>query len=127
VLPEHHGRRTVLVIDCRRADKTRRLIEQFEVASLDVARRLPDMMILDDEDERLWFKSNGRFEAEVVPQLDDEDGDGRADWHTLSTPDELVEFYDPTDVFGDFAEALAEAYPSVAGEEEDEEDVDQQP
>jgi hypothetical protein len=55
-----------------------------------------------------------------------DDGDGRADWRTLATPDELVEFYDPTDVFGDFAEALAEAYPGVA-EEEDEEDVDQQP
>ena len=29
-------------------------------------------------------------------------------------PDELVEFYDPTDVFGDLADALAEAFPSVA-------------
>ena len=27
---------------------------------------------------------------------------------------ELVEFYDPTDVFGDLADALAEAYPAVA-------------
>ncbi len=30
--------------------------------------------------------------------------------------DELVEFYDPTDVFGDLADALAEAFPSVAPE-----------
>ena len=30
--------------------------------------------------------------------------------------DELVEFYDPTDVFGDLADALAEAFPAVAPE-----------
>ena len=28
--------------------------------------------------------------------------------------DELVEFYDPTDVFGDLADALAEAFPAIA-------------
>ncbi|MGZ8515549.1 MAG: hypothetical protein ACXW4H_07615, partial [Candidatus Limnocylindrales bacterium] len=28
--------------------------------------------------------------------------------------EELVEFYDPTDVFGDLADALAEAFPAVA-------------
>jgi hypothetical protein len=33
----------------------------------------------------------------------------------------MVEFYDPTDVFGDLAEALAEAYPQVTADEDDEE------
>jgi hypothetical protein len=46
----------------------------------------------------------------VVP----EEADGS--WRTLTGPDELVEFYDPTDVFGDLADALADAYPSVAPE-----------
>ena len=36
--------------------------------------------------------------------------------HASRAPDELVEFYDPTDVFGDLADALAEAYPAVAPE-----------
>jgi hypothetical protein len=98
-----------------------RLIEQFEVASSDLARHLGDMLILDDEDERLWFKSTGTFEAEVVPQAED-DEEGREEWRRLSSPDELVEFYDPTDVFGDFAEALAESYPSIA---EDDDDLDE--
>ena len=44
-----------------------------------------------------------------------EDGDG--EWRTLTGADELVEFYDPTDVFGDLADALAEAFPAVAPEE----------
>jgi hypothetical protein len=100
-----------------------RLIEQFEVASADLARHLGDLLILDDEDERLWFKANGSFEAEVVPQVED-DEEARAEWRRLSTPDELVEFYDPTDVFGDFAEALVETHPAIAAEDEE---LDEEP
>ena len=106
-----------------------RLIEQFQGAATELAPFLgTDMMVLDDEDERLWFKSNGTFEAEVVPAADDGDavapaGDG--EWRRLSTPDELVEFYDPTDVFGDFAEALAESFPTVAEDEEVEDEDDE--
>ena len=37
---------------------------------------------------------------------------------------EIVEFYDPTDVFGDLADALAEAFPTVAPEAEGGEDED---
>jgi hypothetical protein len=85
-------------------------------------------MILDDEDERLWFKANGRFEAEVVPQREDEDEEAaapEAEWRRLNGPDELVEFYDPTDVFGDFAEALAEAFPAIAGDADEDEEADE--
>jgi hypothetical protein len=103
-----------------------RLIEQFQGASADLAPMLGDLMVLDDEDERLWFKANGAFEAEVVPADEDEeptDAGGDGEWRRLSSPDELVEFYDPTDVFGDFAEALAEHFPSITEDEEsDEED-----
>jgi len=105
-----------------------RLIEQFQAATANLAPVLGDLMVLDDEDERLWYKSNGLFEAEVVPADDDEeptDSAGDGEWRRLSTPDELVEFYDPTDVFGDFAEALAEHYPAVSGDlGEDDDDGD---
>ena len=81
---------------------------------------LGDLMILDDEDERLWLKRNGRFEAEVVPERErgaqTREGDVAA---PVESPDDMVEFYDPTDVFGDLAEALAEAFPDVAADEED--------
>jgi hypothetical protein len=102
-----------------------RLIEQFQSATADIAPYLGDLMILDDEDERLWFKQNGSFEAEVVPADDDDespDGNGDGEWRRLNTPDEIVEFYDPTDVFGDFAEALAEHYPAVSGDEDADDD-----
>jgi hypothetical protein len=86
-----------------------RLIDQFEEAANRLTALLGDMIIVDDDDERLTLEASGGFRAEVVP----EDADG--EWRTLSTPEELVEFYDPTDVFGDLAEALAEAYPAATG------------
>lgn len=103
-----------------------RLIEQFEVASVDLARHLGDLLILDDEDERLWFKTNGAFEAEVVPQAEEGEDEARAEWRRLSSPDELVEFYDPTDVFGDFAEALVENYPGIGAADLEDEDEDEE-
>ena len=64
---------------------------------------------MDDDDERLSLTVNG-FRAEVIPE------DSEEEWRTLSGSDQLVEFYDPTDVFGDLADALAEAFPAVAPE-----------
>jgi len=103
-----------------------RLIEQFETLTQDLAPVLGDLMILDDEDERLWLKRNGRFEAEVVPERDPEDSSDReGDWRRLESPDALVEFYDPTDVFGDLAEALADSFPAVAEDGEGDEEADE--
>ena len=74
-------------------------------------------MMLDDDDERLWFKRSGRFEAEVVPERDEDDEDEGQWVALLESPDEMVQFYDPTDLFGDLAETLAEQYPEVAAED----------
>lgn len=92
-----------------------RLLDQFEAASANLSARLGDLIIVDDDDERLTLTANDGFKAEVVPE------DAGGEWRTLETPEELVEFYDPTDVFGDLADALAEAWPSVAPETELEE------
>jgi hypothetical protein len=92
-----------------------RLLDQFEAASANLTARLGDLVVVDDDDERLTLTANDGFRAEVVPE-----GAG-GEWRTLETPEELVEFYDPTDVFGDLADALAEAWPSVAPEAELEE------
>ena len=35
-------------------------------------------------------------------------------WEALEEPSQLVEYYDPTDVFSDLADAIAEAWPGVA-------------
>jgi hypothetical protein len=85
------------------------------------------MMVLDDDDERLWLKRNGRFEAEVVPEREeDDDSSSEGNWKRLSSPDDIVEFYDPTDIFGDLAEALAESFPAILDEDDDADDDEPQ-
>jgi hypothetical protein len=86
-----------------------RLLEQFEDAAGLLSARIGDMIINDDDDERLTLTAAGEFRAEVLTEEENE-------WRPLATADELVEYYDPTDVFGDLADALAEAYPSIAPE-----------
>jgi hypothetical protein len=85
-----------------------RLLEQFEDAAVGASGLLGELVIVDDDDERLVLTVAGEFRAEVIPE------ESEGTWRTLAEPDALVEFYDPTDVFGDLADALAEAYPAVA-------------
>ena len=94
------------------------LVDQFEQAVAGLVGHLGDLIIIDDEDERLTLTGAGRIVAEVVPEGDE------GTWRTLGSPEELVEYYDPTDVFGDIADAVAEAYPSVAPELDDDDGAD---
>jgi hypothetical protein len=86
-----------------------RLLDEFEGASASMVAVIGDLIIVDDDDERLSLTTSG-FRAEVIPE------DADDEWRTLTGADDLVEFYDPTDVFGDLADALAEAFPNVAPE-----------
>jgi hypothetical protein len=88
------------------------LLEQFEAAASALASVLGDLIVVDDEDERLTLRASGAFAAEVVPEEEEASGQ----WRKLDGPDEIVEFYDPTDIFGDLADALAEAFPDLAEE-----------
>jgi hypothetical protein len=93
------------------------LLDDFGAASEQLAGMIGDSKIVEDEEERIWYRASGAFEGEVVPEEDEE---GNPVWQSLTTPDDLVQFYDPTDLFGDLAEAIAERYPHVAPELEDE-------
>jgi len=88
-----------------------RLLDLFEATATNLSAKLGDLVIVEDDDERLTLEAGGTFRAEVMP----EGSEGA--WRTLGTAEELVEFYDPTDVFGDLADALAEAYPGVVGQD----------
>ena len=74
------------------------------------------LILVDDDDEHLSLGAGG-FRGRVIPEGDNA-------WQDISSPDQIVRYYDPTDVFGDLAEALVEAYPAVAGTAEDTEDVE---
>ena len=96
------------------------LLEQFEAAAAQYTALLGDLIIVDDEDERLTLKASGSFAAEVIPEAEAESGQ----WRQLEGPDAIVEFYDPTDVFGDLADTLGEAFPSLTESDADEEGED---
>jgi hypothetical protein len=87
------------------------LFDQFSAQAEAYTRIVGSIMIVEDDDERLSLQSSGAFRAEVVPEEDP------GAWRTLDSPDALVEYYDPTDVFGDLADALAEAFPGSAPED----------
>jgi hypothetical protein len=88
------------------------LLSRFSSSAMRLMGPLGDITVVDDEDERLTLLSTGELVAEVIP----EGSDGA--WRKLTTTDQLVEFYDPTDIFGDLADAIAEAFPAVAPETE---------
>jgi hypothetical protein len=96
------------------------LLEQFESAAASLTSVLGDLTIIDDEDERLTLRASGSFTAEVVPETEAEAGT----WRKLDGPDDIVEFYDPTDIFGDLADTLAEAFPALGGDGRPDEDVE---
>jgi hypothetical protein len=128
--PEEAARRLydlALTFQERSQHTEARLIEQFETVAQDLSSYVGDLMVLDDEDERLWLKRNGRFEAEVIPEREADDGEtaGEGSWRRLQSPDDMVEFYDPTDIFGDLAEALAESFPHVVENGDDDEGDDE--
>ena len=92
------------------------LIEQFENAAAGVLGMVGTFVIVDDDDEHLSLAVGG-FRGRVIPE-------GETAWEDISSPDQIVRYYDPTDVFGDLAEAIADTYPSVSAEAGAEEATD---
>lgn len=94
------------------------LIEGFENAAAGLLGMVGTLVIVDDDDEHLALGVGG-FRGRVIPE-------GDQSWQDISSPDQIVRFYDPTDVFGDLAEAIVDAYPNVsAGAEHDSDDNDE--
>lgn len=87
------------------------LLGQFENAAAALMSRVGTVVIVDDLDEHLELAGSG-FRGKVIPE-------GETQWTELSGPEDVVRFYDPTDVFGDLADAIADAFPGVAPEEGD--------
>ena len=88
-------------------DAEARLFAEFNRAATRLARTLGEFTIVDDDDERLLVNGDGQLWARVLDR-------STGAWRELDGPDELVESYDPTDVFADLADALADAFPALA-------------
>jgi hypothetical protein len=88
------------------------LVEGFENASSSLLGMVGSLVIVDDDDEHLSLGTGG-FRGRVIPE-------GSTSWQDISSPDQIVRYYDPTDIFGDLAEAIVDAYPAVAAEGDEE-------
>lgn len=93
------------------------LLEQFEHAASSLTGKVGTIVIVDDLDEHLELSGPG-FRGRVIPE-------GETKWTELGAGEDVVRFYDPTDIFGDLADAIAEAFPGVAGDEGDDEGDDE--
>jgi hypothetical protein len=83
------------------------LVEDFETAVGETNRQVGDVVVVERSDERLILTRRGSFNGQVLPD------DGNRAWQALTHPDDLVRFHDPTDLFGDVAEALANLFPGL--------------
>ncbi len=85
------------------------LIERFQADAAELAGRLGEIVVTEDDDERLVLDAAARFRGSVLAE---ESGA----WEDLGDAAAIVEYYDPTDVFSDLADAIAELHPGVAPE-----------
>ena len=83
------------------------LLDEFGADAAALSAVVGEIVITEDDDERLILDSGARFRAAVLAEET-----GR--WEELREAASIVEYYDPTDVFSDLADAIAEAHPDVA-------------
>lgn len=91
------------------------LVRSFEADAEGLAAQVGEVVVEDDDDERLTFSARGQFQGSVQdrdPNAGRPEAEGA--WRTLASADDVVEFYDPVDLFDDLAEAIADAFPEIA-------------
>ena len=94
------------------------LLREFSANAEEVLRRTGDLTLLDEEQDMLILRSDGRFETSLDLSDRPEDVVGsveaRRQGLTVTEAKTIAVFYDPADVLHWVTEALAERYPTVA-------------
>ena len=91
------------------------LIGAFEAAASALSAEIGDLVVTDDDDERLVLTARGRFSGRVLMD------EPNPRWQPLDSPDDVAEHYDTVDLFADVADTVAEAFPAIGGSEPPEE------
>ena len=95
----------------------KQVLGEFASNAEEVLRRTGDLQLLDEQEDQLWLRSDGRFET----SLDVTDGTGSAGRQpepahpgmTVTDAKVIADYYDASDVLGWVTDALAERYPAV--------------
>jgi hypothetical protein len=88
------------------------LVRAFEAEASALAHEVGEVLIEDDDDERLALTARGRFAGQAFTD------DPVPGWHAVSSPDDVAERYEPGDLFTDLANAIAERFQGVSDPEE---------
>ena len=88
------------------------LVRAFESAAAAISPQVGDVVVEDDDDESLTLTAAGRFRGSI---RDDE----AAEWRRLEGSDDVVDFYDPVDLFDDLAGAIEDAFPELVDDADD--------
>jgi hypothetical protein len=93
------------------------LLREFVGNGEDALRQTGDLVLLDESDDTLVLRSDGRFETTInladVPVRGAEAVTPHRDGLTVTDAKTVAEFYDPADVLQWVTEALSERYPAV--------------
>jgi hypothetical protein len=93
------------------------LLREFSANAEEVLRRTGDLVLLDEPDDILVLRADGRYETSL--DLTDRprevlgDVEARRSGLSVTEAKTIAEFYDPADVLHWVTEALAERYPTV--------------
>jgi len=93
------------------------LLREFTANAEEVLRRTGDLPLLDEEEDMLILRADGRFETslDLSDRPEDVVGSAEARREGLSVTEAktIAAFYDPADVLHWVTEALSERYPAV--------------
>ncbi|MEX0630772.1 MAG: hypothetical protein WEE67_06655 [Chloroflexota bacterium] len=93
------------------------LLREFVGNGEDALRRTGDIVLLDEADDMLVLRGDGRFETTLnladVPPRGGEPVEAHREGLTVTDAKTVAEFYDPADVLQWVTEALTERYPAV--------------
>jgi hypothetical protein len=93
------------------------LLREFVGNAEDALRRTGDIVLLDESDDMLVLRGDGRFETTLnladLPPRSGESLEAHREGLTVTDAKTVAEFYDPADVLQWVTEALTERYPAV--------------
>ncbi len=93
------------------------LLREFVGNAEDALRRTGDLVLLDESDDMLVLRGDGRFETTLnladLPPRSGEPVEPHREGLTVTDAKTVAEFYDPADVLQWVTESLTERYPAV--------------
>jgi hypothetical protein len=98
-------------------DQQKQVLREFAANAEDVLSRTGDMLLLDETDDTLLLRSDGRFETSLdltdLPAGSALNIEPRRSGLTVTDARVIADFYDPSDVLQWVTDALTERYPAV--------------